>query len=283
MRTKMLSIADITLAKAIDMCRAEEITSKRSQELSVPYPEVEVNKVAKRFQNKSRARKEVKENSTDSKELTQSGNDGSSDESEDEYEIGKIFDNSSKGGGVMAELELKFSNQWKSVICEVDTGANTSLIGHNWLAKLTGDANPKLLPSTYRLQSFGGNPIKVLGEVKIPCRRLKRRYRLVLQVVDVDHQPLLSAKASRVLGFVKFCKSVTFGKSDDAKSSLLRIHTIEAEKIIGEHKEIFSGYGKFDGQVSLEVDPSISPSIQPPRRVPIAMRNKLKKELESLE
>ncbi|XP_065080058.1 uncharacterized protein K02A2.6-like [Ochlerotatus camptorhynchus] len=335
MRSKMLSIADITLTKAIDMCRAEEITTKRSQELSVFYPEVEVNKVAKakfrskpqsqrckfcgdrhdfskgscpalgkrchrcngrnhfgkvckasnRFQNrKSRKVKEVKDESTDSEEQALSCNEGSSEASEDEYEIGKIFDNSSKGGGVMAELDLNFDNKWKSVICEVDTGANTSLIGHNWLVKLTGEETPQMMPSTYKLQSFGGNPIKVLGEVKIPCRRMKRRYRLVLQVVDVDHCPLLSAKASRVLGFVKFCKSVTFGKSDEANSpNLLNVHRIEAEKIIQGHKGIFSGYGKFEGQVSLEVDHSVTPSIQPPRRVPIALRSKLKNELESLE
>lgn len=184
----------------------------------------------------------------------------------------------------MAELELKFAKKWKSVSCELDTGANTSLIGYDWLVKLTGEKNPQLLPSTYRLQSFGGNPIKVLGEVKIPCRRMKRRFRLVLQVVDVNHCPLLSAKASRVLGFIKFCKSVKFGKSNgNDPENVLRVHRMAAEKIIEDHNGIFVGYGKFDGKVSLEVDRSVPPSIQPPRRVPIAMRCKLKKELELLE
>ncbi|XP_055622874.1 uncharacterized protein K02A2.6-like [Toxorhynchites rutilus septentrionalis] len=280
MRTKMLSIADITLTKSIDMCRVEEITAKRSQELSGSYSEVEVNKIAKakfrsknqsqrckfcgdrhefskgscpalgkrchkcngknhfekvckatnRFQSRrSRKVKEVKDESTDSDGKTSSCNENSSEESDSEYEIGKIFYNSSKGGGVMAELKLKFANKWKSVVCEVDTGANTSLIGYKWLVKLTGDDNPKMIPSTYRLQSFGGNPIKVLGEVKIPCRRLKRRYRLVLQVVDVDHRPLLSTKVSR-------------------------IHRIEAERIIEEHKGIFAGYGKFVGQLKKELE-----------------------------
>ncbi|XP_055622753.1 uncharacterized protein LOC129766261 [Toxorhynchites rutilus septentrionalis] len=46
---------------------------------------------------------------------------------------------------------------------------------------------------------------------------------------------------------------------------------------------MFTGYGKFVGQVSLEVGPSVPPLIQSPRRVPIAMGNKMKKELESLE
>lgn len=336
LRSKMLTVTDITLDKAVDMCRAEEITAKRSHELSIPNPEVEVNKIEKgksRYNYKSKMQKckfcgdyhdfvrgscpafgkkchkckrrnhfekvcklnkdkkskshrvkEIKDESSDPEESTSSSNDASSEASEEEYEIGKIIDNSAKGGSVLAELELKFAKKWKSVSCELDTGANTSLIGYDWLVKLTGEKNPQLLPSTYRLQSFGGNPIKVLGEVKIPCRRMKRRFRLVLQVVDVNHCPLLSANASRVLGFIKFCKSVKFGKSNgNDPENVLRVHRMAAEKIIEDHNGIFVGYGKFDGKVSLEVDRSVPPSIQPPRRVPIAMRCKLKKELELLE
>ncbi|XP_058827893.1 uncharacterized protein K02A2.6-like [Topomyia yanbarensis] len=133
--------------------------------------------------------------------------------------------------------------------------------------------------------SFGGHPIKVLGQVKIPCRRLGRRYTLVLQVVEGDHRPLLSAKASKVLGFVKFCKAVTFEPAKSVKSSraLLNIYRVKAQTIVEAHDEIFVGYGKLPGTVSLEVDHSVPPCIQPPRRVPIAMREKLKKELEILE
>lgn len=87
------------------------------------------------------------------------------------------------------------------------------------------------------------------------------------------------------MGFVKFCKSVTFGKPESIKSEqdLLKVYRIKAQKIVDEHGELFHGYGKFAGAVSLEVDETIQPSIQPPRRVPIAMREKLKKELKSLE
>lgn len=333
MRTKMLSIADITLAKAVDMCRAEEIAAKRSLDLSIPPSKpADVNKVSKgkaaaralrcKFcgdrhefskgscpalgkrchkcngknhfgivckaktkskQHRSRRVKEVKDNTSESGDETTS-NDSSSETSEEEYEIGKIFDNSDDGGSVLAVLDLKFGEVWKPVTCEVDTGANTSLIGISSLVKLCG-VDPPLLPSKLRLQSFGGNPIKVLGQIKVPCRRRGKKYRLVLQVVDVDHRPLLSAKASRELGFVKFCKAVVFGKpnAQDAPENLLNIYRIKAQEIINKHQDLFTGYGKFAGTVSLEIDDSIVPSIQPPRRVPIAMREKLKKELEQLE
>ncbi|XP_058816047.1 uncharacterized protein K02A2.6-like [Topomyia yanbarensis] len=228
--------------------------------------------------------KEVKEE-TSASESEESANDASSEETEDEYEIGKIVDNTQNGGNVQADLSLKFVNTWKMVKCELDTGANTSLIGRECLMELNEQTNPILLPSKFRLQSFGGHPIKVLGQVKIPCRRLGRRYTLVLQVVEGDHRPLLSAKASKVLGFVKFCKAVTFEPAKSVKSSraLLNIYRVKAQTIVEAHDEIFVGYGKLPGTVSLEVDHSVPPCIQPPRRVPIAMREKLKKELEILE
>lgn len=336
LRTKMLTMADITLSKAVDLCRAEEITARRAQDLGASVSGAEVNKVSKKKKSaktqrckfcgdyhefvkgecpafgkkchrckgknhfekvcraggKSKCRKsgrrikEVREESSAEEESSET--ESSSSESE-EYEIGKIFDYSNHGGNVMAEVDLKFSTKWKTVLCDVDTGANTSLIGYNSLVELSGDSDPSLLPSSFRLQSFGGNPIKVLGQVKVPCRRLGQKYRLVLQVVDVDHRPLLSARASRELGLVKFCEAVEFYEPKEplpASSStedLLSVYRVEAQKIVKEHPNLFAGYGKFPGTVTLEIDNSVPSSIQPPRRVPIAMRGKLKEELESLE
>lgn len=335
LRTKMLTITDITLEKAVDLCRAEEIAAKRSHELGIC---TEVNKVVKtkgskqkslrckfcgdmhefakgvcpalgkrchkckgknHFEKvcksggklksrKQRRVKEVKEDNSGSESESDTESELSQEESSEEYEIGKIYDNSNSGGSVMAELNLKFNEAWENILCELDTGANTSLIGYATLAKLSGVREPTLLPSKLRLQSFGGSPINVLGQVKIPCRRLGKKFLLVLQVVDVDHRPLLSARASKELGLVKFCNTVTFINQDPTKQvaesdRLFNIYRVEALKIIERHEELFTGYGKLPGTVKLELDHDVKPSIQPPRRVPIAMRGKLKQELESLE
>ncbi|XP_039453132.1 uncharacterized protein K02A2.6-like [Culex pipiens pallens] len=337
LRTKMLTISDITLEKAIDLCRAEEIAAKRSQELGGFLPTPEVNKISRgrgdhkqktlrckfcggsheftkgacpalgkrchrckgknhfetvcKASSKGRKSKRVKEVKDDyySESDTASGGSESSEESAEECEIGKIYDNSQNGGCVLAELDLKFNNSWETVLCELDTGANTSLIGLDCLKKLTGTDNPELLASKFRLQSFGGNPITVLGQVKVPCRRPNRKFSLVLQVVDVDHRPLLSARASRELGLVKFCNAVTFEEPvqptppSPHSEKLFNIYRVKAQEIVSSHESLFTGYGKFSGTASLEIDDSVTPTIQPPRRVPIAIRAKLKEELEKLE
>lgn len=71
-----------------------------------------------------------KENSNS--ELSSSETEDSESEnetSEEEAEIRKIYDNSGSGGRVLAELLLKFNGKWKAVNCEVDTGADTNIVG----------------------------------------------------------------------------------------------------------------------------------------------------------
>lgn len=252
LRTKMLVVEDITLDKAINMCRAEEIAAKRSQEFAVLRPESEVNKiykqrlssktlrckfcgdhhefekgacpafgkrchrckrknhfekVCKKWDRRSRKVKEIKNGSRDTEDGSSAYS--SSDDSEEELVIGKVFEDSDKGGTVLAELKVKLNDTWKKVPCELDTGANVSLIGYDSLSELIGVSKPELLPSKCRLRSFGGHSIDVLGQIIIPCRQNGRKYHLVLQVVNGYHCPLLSARACRELGFVKFCKTVT--------------------------------------------------------------------------
>lgn len=139
------------------------------------------------------------------------------------------------------------------------------------------------MPSSFRLQAFGGSPIKVLGQVKLLCKHKNKKYRLVLQVVDVNHGPLLSLRVCTSLGLIKFCRTVVptlpLETSDE---ELLKIHRIKAEAIVEKFSGIFQGYGKMPGIVRLEVDTSIPPVIQQPRRVPIALRDQLKTELDKL-
>ncbi|XP_058827487.1 uncharacterized protein LOC131687427 [Topomyia yanbarensis] len=317
---RLLTTPNLTEAKAVDLCRAEEIAEKHP----VTVESLAVNIVKKMKKNKCKfcgdwhefakgvcpalgknckrcggknhfervcnverkkqkkrfKVKKVCDESSDSDEADQESE--SELESSDSASIGKIYDRSNSGGHVLADLDVFIGDNWQPVRCELDTGANTSLVGQDWLIKMTQQDCPELLPSKYHLRNFGGGHIPVLGEVKIPCRRNGRKYKLILQVVDVKHGPLWSVKVCKHLGFVKFCNSVSFN-TPQSEQDFLNIHRIKAQQIVDRHKHIFDGIGKFSGVVSLEIDPEVSPSIQPPRRVPIALRGKLKEELRTLD
>ena len=59
--------------------------------------------------------------------------------------------------------------------------------------------------------------------------------------------------------------------------------TVTKEKILEEFKDVFTGLGHMDGAMHLELDPNIQPKVMPPRRVPVAIKDPLKEELQRLE
>ena len=55
------------------------------------------------------------------------------------------------------------------------------------------------------------------------------------------------------------------------------------ESMLEEFADVFVGEGKLEGHLHLEIDPSVTPVQLPTRKVPIAVKEKLKKELSGLE
>ncbi|KAJ8971790.1 hypothetical protein NQ314_000536 [Rhamnusium bicolor] len=221
--------------------------------------------------------------------------DESSSESEEEgdrtddnvVELRRLIDNSKFGGNIVAELDLQINIKWVSVKCDLDTGAQTSVIGYKCYCKLINKQNPKLIPSPYKLRNYENSQIPVLGEVKIPCKRNNKKYSLVLQVMDVDSNPVLSANVCKILGFVKFCNILHVNEkiSEQMNSELkineeiLQVHRIEVEKtIINKFSSVFEGYGELSGEVNLETDENVPPIIQQPSRIAFQLREPLRKE-----
>ena len=59
--------------------------------------------------------------------------------------------------------------------------------------------------------------------------------------------------------------------------------TQEQKNLMKEFSDVFDGLGVFPGEHSLKLDPSVPPVIHPPRRVPHALHNSVKRELERME
>lgn len=57
----------------------------------------------------------------------------------------------------------------------------------------------------------------------------------------------------------------------------------DANIIINKYKDVFHGLGKLKGDITLEIDNKITPRSEPPRRIPIALRKQLKDTLTEME
>ncbi|KAJ8049077.1 hypothetical protein HOLleu_01650 [Holothuria leucospilota] len=60
-------------------------------------------------------------------------------------------------------------------------------------------------------------------------------------------------------------------------------HCMTKEEVYSEFRDLLKGIGQIPGIIHLTTDPSVPPVVAPPRRVPVAMKPKLKKELARLE
>ena len=87
-------------------------------------------------------------------------------------------------------------------------------------------------------------------------------------VVDTQAPPVLGLKACLDFGLIKLILSVS--------------NTPEVS-LIEEYADVFKGIGLFPGECTIHIDPSVTPVVHPPRRVPVALRNCLKEELQNME
>ncbi len=53
--------------------------------------------------------------------------------------------------------------------------------------------------------------------------------------------------------------------------------------VFSECPNLFKGLGHLPGEIDIKVDPTVTPVVHPPRKVPIALREPAKKELDRME
>ena len=96
---------------------------------------------------------------------------------------------------------------------------------------------------------------------------VNEKYKMSFVVVPSVSQPLLGRVACEKLGLIK------------------RIHEINKDKyteLQSQYADVFDGLGCLPGKHSIVVDPTVQPVVNPCRKVPFALHNKLKEELDRM-
>lgn len=165
----------------------------------------------------------------------------------------------------------------KDVICQLDTGASCNVMGMENYKKI-GSVD-EIQESNVQLRCFGGNVIIPSGQAVLNCIHNGKMYKLVFQIVEGYHDPLLSANACRKLQLIEICQTVNELKVEND----VQVGKNRAEELLKTYKDVFTGIGKLKKEVTLVIDETIMPKVQVPRRVPIALRENFKTTLDELE
>ena len=146
----------------------------------------------------------------------------------------------------------------KEIDFQLDTGAKCNVLSKSDFKKLKISA--PLQKSDTALRSYSGHRIEPEGMITLPLEWKDNNQNVLFYIVDTQSQSVLSGKT---------CEDICL---------LKRIDSIE-----NDYPEIFEGLGCLPGTYHIKLDPNATPVVQPPRRIPIAIKDKVKEELQRME
>lgn len=193
---------------------------------------------------------------------------------------------SEKGVFVTLKVILKDDSE-KNVCFQLDTGACCNVIGEKALNKIFNRKNIELSPCTSILTAINGTRLGVKGKCYIKVRKDEKIHDICFIIVDYDHMPILSYKECANLKLITYSKDVTTIKKVDAlneNKSLEKLRNVpnSTKQIIEKYNDVFQGLGRMKGLAEIEIINDRPPVKQSPRRIPIALKEDLKKEIEDM-
>lgn len=113
----------------------------------------------------------------------------------------------------------------------------------------------------------------------LKCHYKGHKHRLNFKIVDARQPPLLSSQTCTQMGLISV-------HIDDAVNSVEQHDAVKAlseQDLVHEFKDVFEGLGCLAGDYHIEIDPTVRPVQNAPRRVPVPMKDKLYDKICELE
>ena len=288
-RSRLLKEPDPTLQKAIDICRANEATTKQMKSFATASMDetTDIHRIRSDRQlcercgtghNKQQlcpaigaiCRKCGRKNHfakmcrTKTRPLygIQTDDDG---RVSNEMFIGTIQKNQNP-----REWQITLPMNNHRITFKIDTGAQCNVITKQ---KYLQASKTPLQKSTTKLVAFGGHRLVTCGKATMLCQYNGKKYKVEFEILDQDVPSILGLPTAIELNLIK------------------RIYTIEEQttpdnnsEFYEKYKDVFDGLGCVsDVLYHIDVDPSCQPVIHPPHRVPIMLRPKIQQELDRME
>lgn len=157
-----------------------------------------------------------------------------------------------------------------SVRFKLDTGSQVNILPATEYNRL--GIQSVLTKATKHLSAYSGTALKTLGQCKLKCAYNERSIVVDFFIVETQSTPILGMPSCLALELIQLIYTV-----DTTKPPL------DKNAVLSEFSDVFKGVGKFKGDCSIRIDREATPVVNPPRRVPVALRDKLQIELERME
>lgn len=160
---------------------------------------------------------------------------------------------------------------------KIDTGSQVNILPLTKFHEL--NIQHPLAPPDSQLSSYTGDPLNVKGTLRLSCSHKDKHMDILFYIVETSKTPLLSLKTSLDLNLIQLIYSVDSPACQNADMH----DAFTKEKVLQEFQDLFKGVGLLSGDVELHLKPDAIPVVNPPRRIPIALRDRFKAELSRME
>ena len=160
---------------------------------------------------------------------------------------------------------------------QLDCGATVNVLPQSVYATLPRDTG-KLETANSTLVMFNKTELTPLGKQRLSVQNPANQhwYSAEFVVVDGSCTPILGAAA------IQHMQLITVNKENILKVAETE-HSPPSSDIIQQFNDVFTGEGRLEGKLHMEVDRTVKPVQLPVRRVPVAVKDQLKRELDRLD
>ena len=204
--------------------------------------------------------------------------------SEDEFFIDSIDTNRQQSSLYIGNVQCTDNEQvWYSVVqvarskikFKLDTGAAANILPYKTYKKIQG-APDVMRKSKVKLTAFGGHEVGHLGVVRLQCSVNGREpCDLEFFVTSSD-----AAKSPPILG-LEGCKKLALIQRVIGEVTT-EDEPLTQEKVMTQYKSNFEGLGRQEPEYDIKQHDNAEPHIDPPRKVPLSLYQRLKIKLGQL-
>ena len=194
--------------------------------------------------------------------------------------VGAIGTKDATGGKEWYE-DIKIAG--KTINVQLDTGARCNVVLTKDLQQL--GTKISMMEPEAKLKSYSGHVIATKAVTTLPCVYKEKTYHVKFHVVDIPAPPVFSANTCKEMGLIKRVHSFKpLTSQDQSHHDFQPKHdsTVKDELLQG-HSKLFTGLGCLPGEHTIKIDPSISPVLHPPRRIPLSLKDRVINELKRME
>ena len=157
---------------------------------------------------------------------------------------------------------------------KIDRGSQVNIMPFKDLKKIVG-SNLQINACTHNLVSYSKDKLTVLSTAKLSVKsKTNVEHELAFHIVETNQPGLLGLTSFQDLGLIKV---VMVAKAEEKQTKPGRdekdtkLSEELKEVVLQKYMQVFTGLGRLEKPYHIEVDPTVTPVINPPRTVPEAL------------